>query len=307
MLDAYPADVCDVEQTVYAADVNECTEVCESLNNTLDNCALFEAFEQLLFFSSSLILENFLVRKDESLLTLVNVNDLNFQSLTCKCVEIFNVLEGQLRSGDECVVTFELGEYAALDRLGNLASINLVLVQFFYELLPLSLVFNLLAGKSYITFAIVESDNFCTDFITGLEELCECLIVIDSKVFFSDDTIRFIANVNANFVIRNLNYDAVNELSSPNFFECFFKFCEEIISFVFCSFFCCGFCCFNSFFNNCFSLFSCFSFNSCFSNCFFSHYFSFLNFFEFAHVCFYLPDYPIRCRCTGNNTYYIII
>ena len=66
--------------------------------------------KHLLFFFSSLCLENFLVRKNESLLALVNVDDLNFESLASECVEIFNILEGQLRSGNESAHAVDGGD-----------------------------------------------------------------------------------------------------------------------------------------------------------------------------------------------------
>ena len=75
-----------MKKTVNTAYVNKCAEIGYSLNNALYNSALFKRLEYFLLSSFLLLLKNYFVRKNESLLLLVNIDYLDFKILARKLI-----------------------------------------------------------------------------------------------------------------------------------------------------------------------------------------------------------------------------
>src|SRR5690606_35735608 len=81
MLDALPRHVGDVQQAIYAAQVNERTVVGEVLDDTLDNLAFLQGFQQGFALCAVLGFEDGTTGNDNVVALLVQLDDLEFQFL----------------------------------------------------------------------------------------------------------------------------------------------------------------------------------------------------------------------------------
>ena len=78
---AAPRQVGDVDQTVYATQVDEYTVRCDILDNTLEYLSLLEFADDFLLLLFQLSLDESLVRNNDVLEFLVDLNDLEFHRL----------------------------------------------------------------------------------------------------------------------------------------------------------------------------------------------------------------------------------
>ena len=82
----------NVNQTVYAAKVDESTKVGHPSYLTFDNVARLQFREDLLSSFFVLSLNDFLVRKDQAVVAWFNFNNLEFKFLTLELVQVFNIV-----------------------------------------------------------------------------------------------------------------------------------------------------------------------------------------------------------------------
>ena len=76
MVDTSPREVCDVDKSVYATEVNEYTVTCDVLDSTLEYLTLLELTDDLALLLLELSLDKCLVRNDNITELLVDLNDL---------------------------------------------------------------------------------------------------------------------------------------------------------------------------------------------------------------------------------------
>ena len=307
VLDAYPAYICNMQQTVYAAYIYKRAEICETFNRAFDNRALLEGFKNLLLALLSLLFQHFFVRKYKALLTLVCVYNLHVQCLTYENAKIFHILERKLRSGYECVIAFELSKHAAFYNLLYFYLENLLLVEVLKQRLPLHLAFDLSSGKTNIAFAVVQRNDFSLNLIACLKHLSGRNIAVRCEILLTKDTVGLVANVYTNLVVRYLNHYAFYELASSDSYKGLLQLRKKVFAFVggfsrsLCrrsSIICRCIRCSSSSLLWFFGGFGC-SLRRLLSRHLglsrFGYFFSNLHIFEFAHSCLYLPNYPIRC------------
>src|SRR5690606_32991270 len=76
VVDTTPGDICDVQQAVNAAEINERTVVGDVLDHAVDNLALFELLDDFRTLFGARFLENGTTRYDDIAATLVHLEDL---------------------------------------------------------------------------------------------------------------------------------------------------------------------------------------------------------------------------------------
>src|SRR5262245_5330753 len=126
MRDAAPGHVGDVEQTVDAAEIDECTEVGDVLDDALSHLILRELLHQLLALAGALGLEDHAARDDDVAAALVELDDLELVLLTEQLVDVRHAAERDLRAGEERVDAHEVDDDATLDLLDEDAGHRLV-------------------------------------------------------------------------------------------------------------------------------------------------------------------------------------
>src|ERR1044071_1369333 len=108
MRDAAPRHVRDVEQAVDAAEIDECTEVGDVLDDALPHLVLLELLHELLALAGPLVLEDDTTRDDDIAATLVQLDDLELELLAEQLVDVRDAAERDLRTREERVDAHEV-------------------------------------------------------------------------------------------------------------------------------------------------------------------------------------------------------
>ena len=85
VLNAFPSHVSDVQQAVYAAQINECTVVSEVLNDTFNFHAFLQVFQQLIALSAVLGFDNRTARNDNVVALLIQLDDFELKLFAFRC------------------------------------------------------------------------------------------------------------------------------------------------------------------------------------------------------------------------------
>ena len=97
--DATPREIGDVDETVYAAEVDEYTIVGDILNRTFEHLTLFELADDFLLLSFEFSFDECLVADHNVLVFLVDFYNLEFHGLTHEHVIVADGLHVDLRTG----------------------------------------------------------------------------------------------------------------------------------------------------------------------------------------------------------------
>ena len=218
MLYAAPAQIGDMHEAVHAADVHEGAKVRQAANDALHHGTYFQGFPDLLLLLGFFRHQHGLAAGDDALLGLVDLDDLQRHGLAHELVDLLDIAQGKLAGGDEGADAAHVGQQAALD--GFLADAFDELAGLFLgaDVFPRLAVDDVLLGKHHVAFAVVHLDDFDFDFIAFLD-------IGGRKLGFLYDTVRLVADVDANLIVgdhfdlasddlagANLNYGLVNGL-----------------------------------------------------------------------------------------------
>ncbi len=169
MRDAAPRHVGDVEQAVDAAEIDECTEVGDVLDDALPHLILLELLHQLLALAGTLVLEDHAARDDDVAAALVELDDLELELLAEQLVDVRHATERDLRAGEERVDAHEVDDHTALDLLDERAFDRLIVLVRDADALPHAHEVGFLLRQDDRAFLILEVLEQDFDFVTGLE------------------------------------------------------------------------------------------------------------------------------------------
>ncbi len=110
---ASPAQVCDVNQTIYATKVDEYAVVSDVLNHTFENLTFLETRNNFFLLCFHLCLDKSLVRYNHIAEVLINFNNLEFHRLTNEYVVVTNRLNVDLAARQECFHTKNVHNHTA--------------------------------------------------------------------------------------------------------------------------------------------------------------------------------------------------
>ena len=211
MLHVSPAQVGHMDQAVHAAQIHESAEVGQTANDALDHFALSQLAPSFGLAGFVFFLDHRAAAADDPLLLLVQLDDLQLQGLTDELADLFHVAVGELRRRHERADAVHGADQAALDDfLAHTLDVFAVVV-LFDKLGKGLFVQDVALRKQYIAFAVVDLDDLHFDFIVQLH-------ILGNQVFALDQSVRLEANVDANFIVRDLDNLAHNGLagSDPN-------------------------------------------------------------------------------------------
>src|SRR5690606_10082056 len=161
----------DVEQAVDAAEIDECTEVGDVLDDALPDLTGLELLHQLLTLAGTLGLENHAARHHDVAAALVELDDLELVALAQQLVDVGHPAERDLRSGQERVDAHQVHHHATLDLLHQGAFHRLVALVRLANLLPDAHKVGLLLredDRALLVFEVLEED---LDLVADLEVL----------------------------------------------------------------------------------------------------------------------------------------
>src|SRR5574344_2131115 len=168
VIDALVAHVGDVEETVYAAEVNERAEVGDVLDDTLADLALLESFENVAALAVAFFFENHAAGHDDVPARLVDRDDLEVEFLADESVDVRDLTEVNLGTGEERVDAEEVDDHAALDALRESAADDFVVFECLADAFPHADKVRFLLGEdetAVIVFQLFDKDfDLCADF-----------------------------------------------------------------------------------------------------------------------------------------------
>ena len=121
MLDSSPGQLGGMYHTVYAAEVNECAEICKALNFAVKFLAFFDCCPECVLLSLSLFTEYGADGCVSSLSLGLDFDNLNLLSCSNECGEVSVLRNACERCGDEYSYGVEGDDDAALDSFNDLA------------------------------------------------------------------------------------------------------------------------------------------------------------------------------------------
>src|SRR5574344_413723 len=158
----------DVEETVYAAEVNERAEVGDVLDDTLADLALLESFENVAALAVAFFFENHAAGHDDVPARLVDLDDLEVEFLADESVDVRDLTEVNLGTGEERVDAEEVDDHAALDALRESAADDFVVFECLADAFPHADKVRFLLGEdetAVIVFQLFDKDfDLCADF-----------------------------------------------------------------------------------------------------------------------------------------------
>src|SRR5689334_19963201 len=148
MLNAAVRHVGDVKQSVDAAEVDECAEVGDVLDDSFAHLILLQLLHQLLALARSLLLEDHSARDDNVAAALIELDDLEIERLAEQLVDVRNATERDLRARQECVDTHEVNDNSAFYLLDERAAHRLVVLVSDADALPYAHEVRFLLGEN---------------------------------------------------------------------------------------------------------------------------------------------------------------
>ena len=136
MVHTAPAQVGDVDQTVYAAQVDEHAVRGDVLDGTFEDLAFFELRHDLFLLSFELGFDQRLVRYDHVAELLVDLHDLELHGLVHVNVVVADRFHVDLRTGQERLDTEYVDDHTALGAALDVTLDNLVFLQGLVDTIP---------------------------------------------------------------------------------------------------------------------------------------------------------------------------
>src|SRR5207249_3776449 len=169
MRHAAVAHVGDVQQAVYAAEVDEGAEVGDVLHHTLPDLIDRQLLHQHVAFRFALGFEQHAARDDDVAAAFVELDDLELEALAEQLVDIRNAAQRDLAAGQERVHAHQVHDDAAFDLFHERAGDAFVLLMRFADPLPDAHEVGLLLRQDDGAFLVLEVLEEDFDLVTFLE------------------------------------------------------------------------------------------------------------------------------------------
>ncbi len=201
-----------MHQAVHAADVDERAEVGQAPHGALHDGAHFQGLPDLLLLLGLFDHQHGLAGSHDALLRLVNLDDLEGHGLAHELVDLLDVAQAELGSGDEGADAGHVGQQATLDGFLAHALDELAGLLLCHDLVPGLAVDDVLLGQKDVALAVVHLDDLDFDLVVDLD-------IGRRKVGLLHDTVSLVADVDADFVLSDLHDLAGNDLAGANLYQ----------------------------------------------------------------------------------------
>src|SRR5690554_1060703 len=211
MVDAAPAHVGDVKETIDPAEIDKGAVLGDVLDGSGHDLTLLEVLEGLLLEAIALTLKKDAARKDDVAALLIEFDDLELEGLSDELIEVTDRAKIDLRARKECLdATLDRDGEAALDALGDGALDELVTLTRFADLIPDLELIGLLLG---------ETDEAVLVFF-GLDENVDRVSLLDGDLTGAvhefvdgDESLGFEADVDDDVVATHLEDGAADDIA----------------------------------------------------------------------------------------------
>ena len=193
MGEAGPGHVGDVEESVDTIEIEECPEIGDVLDGTLDLIAGAHGAEELLAALTALCLDEFAAAEDDVLAVLVELHDLEVVGIAHELGEILRGIDVHLGGGEEGLHA-DIDDQAALDDGLDAALDDALGLEQLHDLGPVLALRSLLLGKNDHSLVVLEALEENLDLVSDIDFLG---IV---KLRGGDHTLGLVADVDEEFL-----------------------------------------------------------------------------------------------------------
>ncbi len=192
---AAPREVCDVDETINATEVDEYTVRSDVLNGTFKNLTLLELANDFLLLSLELCFDESLVANYNVAEFLVDLNNLEFHGLTNECIVVADRLHVNLAAWEECFCTKYVNNHTTLSAALHEALNDFVFLKRSVYALPRACSASLCVGEYETTLLVLKVFNVNLYCVANGE------FWIVAEFVGVDNALAFVANVNYYFAV----------------------------------------------------------------------------------------------------------
>ena len=195
IVDAAPAEVGDVDESVHAAKVDEDTVARDVLDRTLQDLTLLELRDNLLLLGLELLLDEGLVRNDDVAELLVDLHYLELHRLADELVVVAYGMNVDLRAGQEGLDAEDVDNHTALRAALDEALDDLLLLEGCVDAVPCLGEAGLLVREDELATAVL--DTLDIDF----HGVAFFQVGVVAELAGGNDAIAFVADVDHDFLL----------------------------------------------------------------------------------------------------------
>ena len=212
---AAPREVCDVDQTVNTAEVNEYTVSSDVLNGTLEDLTLLELADDLLTLLLELLLDERLVRYNDVAELLVDLYNLELHCLAYEYVVVAYRVNVDLASWQESLDTEDVNDHTALSAALDVTLDDLLVLESSVNTLPRLAEASLLVREYQLTLCVLLVLYVNLNLVAYLE------VWVVTELRSWNDTVALVADVYDNLFLINRDYGTLNHLVLSYLVKCF--------------------------------------------------------------------------------------
>ena len=210
VLDATPREVGDVQQAVDAAQVDERAVIGDVLDDTLDDRAFLQRFEQFLALRAEACLEHGAPRNHDVVALAIELDDLEFERLAFERCRVLDRPDVDQRAGQERTDAVDHHGEAALDLAGDEPGHDGALLHRRFEVVPRLEALGLVARQAGLAVAIFETFDGDGNEVASLD-FNVALIVLE--FFDRDETFRLQSGVDDDDVVIDASHFGGDQLA----------------------------------------------------------------------------------------------
>ena len=215
VLHATPCQVGDVQQAVDTAQVNECTVVGDVLDDTLDDCAFFQVFQQGLAVGTLRCFQHSAAGNHHVVALAIQLDDLQLHRLVFVWCGVLDRTCIHQRTGQECTDAVHHGSQTALDLAADITFNDTAFFHCLFQIDPGSQAFSLLARQARFAVTVFQGFDGDSDEITGLNFDCARCVF---EFFNGNKTFGLQSGINHNHVLLDANDLGRNQFTCAHFF-----------------------------------------------------------------------------------------
>ena len=197
---AAPRKVGNVDQTVYATEVDEHTVRSDILNSTFEYLTLLKLRDDFLLLSFEFSLDECLVWYNNILVFLVDLNNLEFHCLTNEYVVVADGLNVDLWTGQEGLDTEDVNNHTTLSAALDVTLDNFLVLESGINAFPRLACTSLLVWEHELATLVFLIFNVYLYSIAYLQ------VRIVTEFVYGDDTVALVADVYNYFALTNWDY-----------------------------------------------------------------------------------------------------
>ena len=209
-LDAAPAHIDDVQQSVNAAEINERAVVCDVFDDAFHDDAFFDVRQCIALLVRGLFFKHRLARDDDVAAFAVKLDDAHLDILIHEGFEVAYRADIDLRAGQERGDAFEVNLEAAFDAFSDPTGDRLMILVGAAQLLPGLHLHGSGAREDGIAVLVFEALDEHVDFIAGLDGQVAAAV---NKLLARHDAFGFVADVNHHVFVGDADDRATNDLA----------------------------------------------------------------------------------------------